>query len=246
MIFALVGFCVVVLGISFLQFDIDFRKKPKHEPYVIGVNQFLVPHAQWKQNLDAALDKMLQPHDTIAYPEDFVYLAPIPDPNEPKIVKHMRDRQRSSDFRVDSGYYSNSFEKAISDHGHRVPYVPLRTPNEYRAGVGPMIGYSKECEKCLQPVLKDPKKRYCEVCDRQLEEAAWVRDYSYEPEKIDITDGMGRYINGPTFVRYKNTRTGRYKIETLKSEPTRELQTLKDACKDIVESDEWFDKYGNI
>lgn len=70
------------------------RGRAKFEEYVIGVNKFLVPHDQWKKNLEAALDKMTSEHDDLEYPGDYVYLEPLRDPNESILVQYMRENQR--------------------------------------------------------------------------------------------------------------------------------------------------------
>jgi hypothetical protein len=58
------------------------NSQPDFEPYVVGVNKFLIPFDQWKANLEKSLDQMKTMHDPAPpYPEDYIYLEPLVSPS---------------------------------------------------------------------------------------------------------------------------------------------------------------------
>ncbi len=196
------------------------KKVPAFEPYVVGVNKFLIGYREWRTLLNIELDKMKTQYDNIEYPEDWVLLEPLKDPNPPtKVFSYADNMQRLVD---NQRHYSRSMYPSQTYNEARS--AASRYPSRYGSDhYG--IGYTKECEKCLQPTLTDAKSRYCTVCTNNMAEVKkinqlhdeWVIDTSYKPAKSAGTMTVGDKVEGMemTFVRYINKRTGEYKMEAL-------------------------------
>jgi len=88
-------------------------KTEAFEPYVVGINKFLIPHSEWRKNLEYELSKMRTMHDSITYPEDWVLLEPLVDPKPNPFSGAFKTHDTNDTYSDHKNTYAYRYKKML-------------------------------------------------------------------------------------------------------------------------------------